>query len=207
MVSFVLLLKFKIVSIGPTVQLFNMGCNGQPWIDLPNKLEGFFEGGFGLPNPVSGWYNLLTLFVVFEPACFKDQHVRLHQFASRIPILDLIKGKYDSLPILLNKVRRETWLSHTESLHGCIAELDRLPLRTLVNPRDSHLSKKLEMIIQTQHFPAVVADPRGQTNVSDSFRSLSKTQIELFQNSTIHCMIGMPVTVEQMGHVMNVLPL
>src|SRR2546428_13885185 len=94
MVSFVLLLKFKIVSIGPTVQLFNMGCNGQPWIDLPNKLEGFFEGGFGLPNPVSGWYNRLTLLVMLEPACFKDQHVRLLGSSPRIPVLDLVKWEY-----------------------------------------------------------------------------------------------------------------
>src|SRR5438132_12457738 len=101
MVSFVLLLKFKIVGVGATVQLFNMGCNGQPWIDLPNKLEGFFEGGFELPNPVSGWYNLLTSLVMLVPTCFKDQHLRLHQFASRIPFLDLIKAKYDSPPILL----------------------------------------------------------------------------------------------------------
>src|SRR2546425_11647694 len=207
MVSFVLLLKFKIVSIGPTVQLFNMGCNGQPWIDLPNKLEGFFEGGFGLPNPVSGWDNLFSLLVMLEPACFKDQHVRLHQFPSRIPIHDLIKGKYDSLPILLNKVRRETWLSHTESLHRCVAELDSFALRKLVNSHDSHFLKVLEMIRQTQHFSKVLADPSREPNISDSFRSLSKIQIELFQNSTTHCMIGMPVTVEQMGHAMNVLPL
>src|SRR3989442_1919311 len=100
-----------------------------------------------------------------------------------------------------------TWLSHTDSIHGCIAKFDRFTLFEVVNPSDSHFLKELEMILQTQHFPEIVADPRREPNVSDRLRSLSKIEIELFHNPTTHCMIGMPVTVEQMGHVMNVLPL